>query len=370
MMSNSKGYIPELESIRGLAAFTVLMEHWISFGSFHSAGFSVLLSCIHEASSLAVLVFFVLSGFVLSYVLDNENQNINAPTLAVRFWIRRIFRIYPLALAVVLTAFAFFGSIDRWYIDLSRWAKYNDFSWNSLTYSLLLLSSDLNTPGWTLKYELTGYMLMPLAFLSVSRRGLARVIPMTLGVIGFGALALFWSGWWMLASNFAWGFVAYLIWSGRIRVRKGPLVPALLVVGLITAIVEIGSTHQYERAVTTGLGIAAALLLILWAPPRYSEFLRLRPLRWLGRVSYSVYLLHYPIMWITGAALTRGRVNTDNVWWWLVIGLTGVVGTLILSDFTFRWIEKPCHRLGISLASRVRLMIATGIDGPKETPLI
>ncbi len=120
-----KKYFRELESIRGLAAFTVLLEHWVSFGRIKSPIFSWLIAATLDASGLAVLTFFVLSGFVLTHVLNEDNNNDGTATLVARFWIRRIFRIYPLAIIVVLAAFLFFGSIDRFVIDLHRWAKYS-----------------------------------------------------------------------------------------------------------------------------------------------------------------------------------------------------------------------------------------------------
>ncbi len=349
----TKRYFGELESIRGLAAFSVLLEHWVSFGRIKGPIFSWLTAATLDASGLAILTFFVLSGFVLTHVLNEDSNNDGAATLVARFWIRRIFRIYPLAILVVLAAFLFFGAIDYFVIDLSRWPKYNRFDLHTLVYNMLLMDSLLNTPGWTLKYEIVGYALIPFAFLTVSVKGAGKLIAFAILVAAYFYMSVQWASWLRLSSGFAAGFVAYYAYQEIKETRLSRwLAAGLFLVAVVALIIHMGQAQILDRAPTTTVGIAAVLLLLLSAPSSYSEVLRSGPLRWLGRVSYSVYLVHYPIMWTAASAVNYGHAVV-SVWGWLAVGAVGVGGTFLLAPLSFRYIEAPGRVLGAVLANRV-----------------
>jgi peptidoglycan/LPS O-acetylase OafA/YrhL len=346
-------YFPELESIRGLAALMVLFEHYVSFGRVGGPVFASLLVMITHLATLAVLTFFVLSGFVLTHALVEDSPRHNVARLVMRFWIRRVFRIWPLAIIVILAAFLFFGGVDRYVISLSRWAKYSDFSWNTLIGNLLFMNSSLNTPGWTLKYEIAGYALLPFTFLSVVLKGAGRYIALCILVAGYFLVPYTWPSWPLLSAGFVTGFSAYYGYR-MIRVkglsRAGTLILACAGVAPVSVWAAMPENQFLYPLASIGISCLLVLILLL---PRQTEFLRSRWARRLGQISFSIYLVHYPIMWAFAAAVTGGHVTTDNLWTWLFIGCVTIPTTFLVAFSTYRFIEAPARAFGARVSNKV-----------------
>ena len=128
-----KIYFENLNAIRFIAAFLVIIHHIEQFKSLlHLPNYfnHVFISIIGK---LGVVMFFVLSGFLISYLLFKE-QEVTGTISVKDFYIRRILRIWPLYFLIVLSAFFVFPFID--FLTLDKFPK--SVVWHGLVYKLAL----------------------------------------------------------------------------------------------------------------------------------------------------------------------------------------------------------------------------------------
>lgn len=376
--SRSFTFLPErlasLDGLRGIAALVVLVHHeamtvptlaasyyesaaqpvrgsvawWLSFTPLHLAW----------AGTEAVFLFFVLSGIVL--VL---------PALRTRgfdwvaYYPRRLVRIHgPVACAVAL---AFVGQllVPRFNDHrLGRWVvlRPNETTLVDLLKDLTLMqgTSGLNSPLWSLRWEVVFSALLPLfvALAIVARRFPRTALLAALAVVAVGSLLdvdnLFY------LPMFALGALLIGSWD-RIAPRARALArrrwpwPVLLVGAALLGTVSwwaegLGVSKQVAQA-NAWLEVPAVLVLLLaaafWPPLR--RLLEVRVVQWLGRISFSLYLVHEPI--VTG---TRLLLFPHGVSTWVSIAVSAPIALLVAHAFA-RVVEAPFHRLSRTVGRRV-----------------
>ena len=151
---------PNLDLLRSLAVTTVLADHLVPTLKF-LIGYDnpALLALTLHIGHAGVLAFFVHTSLVLMYSLDRLDRSGHG-LLAVRFYIRRVFRIYPLSVFCIATALL----LD---IPAMTWRSTEPITWK-VTLANLLLIQNLWTkqsvlgPLWSLPYEVQMYLVLPL----------------------------------------------------------------------------------------------------------------------------------------------------------------------------------------------------------------
>ena len=335
-------YRADLDGLRAVAVSAVLLFHY---------GFGL------PGGFVGVDVFFVLSGYLITAIVWAEVAR--GTFSLVAFYERRIRRIVP-ALAVMLlacgTAFFFvFLPEDMWLLARSEFAAAL-FGTNILFHQIasdyfdadnLTLQPLLHT--WSLAVEAQFYLVYPLALLALG--GKARRVVATLAVAAVLSLAF---GQWevhlhpvaafYLLPGRAWellvgGLVAFAVRRGGVADRPfGVRLPGLATVAGLAAIAAAALLFD---AATPFPGVAAllpclgAVLVIFGGGHRNaaSAWLGARPLAALGRISYSLYLWHWPVLvfahYRTSTALT---VTTR---------LMMLAATLGLSIASYAVVERP-----------------------------
>ena len=311
-----------LDSLRGLAALAVLFNHCLhlfpEFVARDSPPTTWLGVALKETPLWmlvdghgAVLVFFVLSGFVLSLPFLAGT----APSWPV-FAARRFARLYPpYAAALLLAALlqARFGAllprdVTSW-IANANWTDPLDAR-TAADYAFMTGARiSLNNPVWSLAHEMRISLVLPLLLLPLRRFGARAGL-----VTGLALLACYLAlrgtggheatGVAGLTALYAAMFVLGALMAGqrdRLRAVRAEAVPVLLV---LAAAVIFWRTWQDE--ITTAA--AAALIAAVLIPGPVARFCALRPIRFLGRISYSLYLIHMPVL-LTLLALLRGVVS-------------------------------------------------------------
>lgn len=383
-LSAPSGRLRSLDGLRGIAAAVVLVHHglltvpslaaayspaempaptsgpafWLSFTPLH----------LFWAGTEAVYLFFVLSGLVL--VL---------PVLAAKrfdwfgYFPRRLVRLYgPVAAAVVLGLILVLLVPRYDGAGLGVWVngRPNSYSPYQVLQDLYLLSgaSDVVSPLWSLQWELIFSLALPLVvlFIDMGRRFLGLkllliAVSTTLGTLwGNGAfwyLPLFAIGA-LLASE--WGRLGQFF--GRLG-RRAWFWPVVLVaavllttsawwlvgVGLQGVVVASPVGAAVLSVVQRWAAVAGVTLLILaaafWRPARAS--LELRPAQWLGKVSFSLYLVHEPI--ILAVRFATAPLGFPS-WAGLLISLPLALGVAQLFSM---FVELPFHRLSREVGRRV-----------------
>ena len=353
--------LPALDSIRGLAALAVVINHLFDLSMAVGdppAGYTAapLAPALERllASPLAILwngpgavaLFFVLSGFVLSIPWHHQQ----APSYRV-FAIRRLCRIYlPYAAAVALSmilAAALFDlrppGISRWFQD-ENWTTRPDLA--AVADHLLMLGHHnwFDNPVWSLNHEMRISLLFPLLVWPLIRFGWPAAALGTIALYGAAGVITRTFGWDYPSAEIAASvrFAAFFVlgaWLGAVAPRiaacparwRTPAAWAALLVGLLTL---WAWREPATRAIGSALVITAALI-----PGAIQSTLLRAPLRTLGRISYSLYLVHLPLI-LTLVCLLTPTIPLP------LIALAGLALALPAAALFHRAVEAPAQRLG------------------------
>jgi peptidoglycan/LPS O-acetylase OafA/YrhL len=302
-------YRPDLEGLRGVAILLVLLCHVRIPGA--------------EAGFVGVDVFFVLSGFLITGLLVNERERTGRIALGP-FYARRARRIFPAA-ALVLAATLMTAQLVLSPLDLRRIADDGlaaSLSLANMRYAVdatdyfALVDTSPMLHFWSLAVEEQFYLLWPILLLTVSRIGRPRVAMAALATAVLGGSFVLCSA--LTDPSSAWAYFslptrAWQLAAGGLLALSAPLlgrVPHAVAaaVGWLGAallgasLVAIGPTTAYPGLASLLPTLGAVALIasggILGSPGWLA--LATAPVRWLGRISYSLYLWHWPIRRIPG----------------------------------------------------------------------
>jgi peptidoglycan/LPS O-acetylase OafA/YrhL len=238
-----------------------------------------------------VTLFFVVSGFVLTLLLDGMKAA-GRPGIAVQFLISRIFRIYPAVIVIVLG----FALLEPDFILNGAPER----SWDSTMQDALLIRSTMVWPTWSARVEVAGTPILLIAWLLRERFGWRA--PLLLGGV-------------LLAVSFPHELYAddeigqhlYLLIIGMLVADSRALfdrLPRLLAVPLVLAIFPVCAWARPNLGWHSSWAIAieAACCFVLAGALAYgsvpTRWLEHPSLRFFGRISYSFYLVHFVVLFV------------------------------------------------------------------------
>jgi len=340
--TESKFY-PELESLRGLAALLVMLYHlpaWIP-------GYESLPVISH--GYLMVDLFFVLSGFVIALHYHDRIRN---SAQFFYFMKLRWIRLYPVHF-VFLVLFLL--------LECAKWvahrhgmggAEFQAFSqngWTGLVQHFFLVqglgifpggAGTFNGPSWSISTEFYTYALFAAAGLMMNRRPAAFVLALlALGAILFNGA---WGGWIGQYEEFLRCIYGFFVGVLAFEFRQlGAKIAAHQLVRWLVPLLILALLASPVR-VDTGVAIIVPLSgLMIWCLLQsHSRALNLPPVKWLGVVSYSLYMSHDLVIWIVTQAthfIFKSLVGIQAlVAYALTIGLA-----LLVAKLTFEILERP-----------------------------
>lgn len=362
MSRQTIAYQPALDGTRAFAVAAVLVFHggvsWMSGGY------------------LGVSVFFTLSGYLITSLLLTENQR-SGKIDAAAFYTRRARRLLPASfvciVAVCLMAWAgWFSGVSNLKRDVLG-AVFQVFNWVKLasgeSYAdLTAAQAGLKKPldhYWSLAIEEQFYWMWPLAFiglLAFARRRRIRILVVVAVITALSAIAApviaqvwgpdaaYWSTPARICEILAGALVACWLHGRAVPGGVAPLAPiAFGVLAVACVLFPDGSGPAYEGALPLVAAVSAALIVGLQAPGPLRTMLSARPLIGLGKISYGVYLYHWPIF-----------VLIDRRGWDVPVGVSLALKcaiTLVVSVASYYLIEKPI-RLATWMPPRRTLVAA------------
>jgi peptidoglycan/LPS O-acetylase OafA/YrhL len=368
MNPNSKQFFGGLESLRGIAALVVVLYHaeWM-IPSYRSL--------FVRNGYLMVDLFFVLSGFVICH---NYGRKINTAKDIVQFMLLRLGRLYPLHLFFLMI---FLGIEIAKYMAESRFGFVphvtHAFSLNNLPSflaSLMLLQSffpstnlSFDAPSWSISVEFYTYLVFAaVAVIFPGKRKMTLVSCLLISLVVF--LLGFWPAEGLHMNRPGVSFLrcilgfftgtfayqAYGQYQPYIARWSRVLIPCLGIV--LLCFLSLNSNPALDFS---ALPLFAFLIVAIAAAPEnhigWDNILNSAPLRWLGKVSYSIYMSHMAILMAMDRLCAFAQKHSSaeaHDWLCLVFAIPTMALVLIVSQLTYKWIERPGQKMFRGLAAK------------------
>lgn len=351
-------YRPDIDALRAFAVVPVVLFHLGA--SWLPGGF------------LGVDVFFVISGYLITTLLFRELHAAGIDLWA--FWRRRILRILPALMLVVLVTFIV-GHIvlyapDRYMLainaagallslgNITHWRNYGGY-WSGDAND----SPFLHT--WSLGVEEQFYILYPLVLFAAWNLLKQRT-------------------WWLLVAGLVCGTALYIVASQRspaaafyllptrawellagavvaaANLRSAPsktLGSAMSVSGLVLVLTAYVMATEQQQVVGALLAVTGATLVVgAGSPNAFSALgLTMRPLIVIGLISYSIYLWHWPLIVLGGALEERNQIEISPAFYFMA--------SLVLGWVSWRFVETPARRTRYRWAPVLLLTTAVVMAG-------
>jgi peptidoglycan/LPS O-acetylase OafA/YrhL len=361
---NATTMIAGLDGVRALAIILVILLHGavIGFGW------------------VGVNVFFVLSGFLITRILLRDLE-LPARPYFTRFYGRRSLRIFPIYYAYLLglAVLVFTPAIRDHFnaaaaVTPSQLLFASTYTYDFYHASSAFVHSTSLSHFWSLAVEEQFYLIWPLALRYIGKR---RLPAACLAIILAGplvriAIAELWSSLpfaspisaqnvYVLPFShfdaFATGALLTVWRPGRVSKRAyAGLFASTLALGALASRrplslfprelgfpLLLGAGHAYIWGYTLVNILSAGLMMLAMNDDVVRRVFEWRPLKYLGKVSYGVYVYHYLVLSLIDLVIAR-KMGRSVATQWLTVGI-GVPVTLAVSAISFRFFEEPILRL-------------------------
>ena len=333
-----------LTGLRGLAAWLVVVFH-TRVALVHTL--PPWLYRIADKGYLAVDLFFILSGFVLWHAYGERLAGQGLPG-ALRFWWRRLARIWPLH-AVMLG-----GCVALALVLAATGRDTSAYPWQELPLHILLIQNwgftprlSWNDPAWSISCEMAAYLLFPalVAIAPWPRLRISALLAVAAGLLGFialyfgmvGAGSLTWdvphTGLARCLPEFMLGMMLRLLWP---HWHDHPLAT---LTAWAACLIALALGRITAESAVAPIGFAALILALAFGHGWPARLLASPPLRILGEISYATYLAHYLLFTLFKLAFVKGAPL-------ITIPQLGAYLALVLgaSFALYHAVEKPAQR--------------------------
>lgn len=365
--TDTKPHYELLDGLRGVAALLVVFYHIFEGLSFAAGG--TLITTINHGY-LAVDFFFILSGFVIGYAYDDRwKRNM---TLG-NFFTRRLIRLHPMIImGTIIGAITFCiqGSVQwdgshvatsavmlallaaMFFIPAYPGAGY-DVRGNGEMFSL-------NGPSWSLFFEYIGNILYALFIHRLSNRGLAILVALSgiglawfalFDIVGYGMLGV---GWTLDGANF-WGGMLRMLFPFSlgmllsrhfrpIKIRGAFWIcSAVLLILFCVPYIE-GKSPVCLNGVYELICTALIFPALVWiaASGKTTDKQSTRICRFLGDISFPLYAIHYPLMYLFYAWLIKNKLYTFTECWQMAALV--YTGSILLAYLCLKCYDEPVRK--------------------------
>ena len=363
-MSNNKSkYLPSIDSLRALAVLAVIIYHVDV--NYLPGGF------------LGVDLFFVLSGYLISSLIIKEYRKTGSLNL-YNFYIRRARRLLPAVyfmITVGLVVMVLFNEVllRKSHLDAIFGYIYSSNWWyifHKLDYFDSFGAQSPFKHLWSLAIEEQFYMIFPLLFLLVngkkkSKGGTYKLnknfLYVVLGLILVSLIAyilLFdinnisriYFGTDTRAFSLLVGVVGAILYPmerlhSKVTPQQNMIYSVVSLVSIATLITVMIYTSEYNTWLYRGGFLLVAILgliVIISSGKQHtlmSKLLSFKPIVFIGKISYSLYLWHFPILVLTTPVSEIGNPN-------IIFVILRVILTFILATASYVFVETPIRKLG------------------------
>ena len=373
VFSDTKPHYELLDGLRGVAAILVVFYHIFEGFSFaeltNAAGEGVISTLNH--GHIAVDFFFILSGFVISYAYDDRWGKMSIGD----FFKRRLIRLHPMVVMGALVGAATFVAVGcrQWDGDVAP----TGFVALALLLTMFMVPAlpglpyevrgngemfPLNGPAWSLFFEYIGNILYALFIRRLSTKALA-VLTVALGIVHawffvgnvseYGCVGV---GWTIDSVNF-WGGLVRMLFPftmgmllartfvpRKSKIRGAFWISTIILIAIFSMPYIASDGNVSVNSLYEVVCIAAIFPLIVWmgACGVCGNGITARINKILGDISYPLYIVHYPIMYIFYAWLIEEKRYTLGDTW--LVALMVVAASILLAFLLLKFYDEPVRR--------------------------
>lgn len=347
--------IASLTGLRGIAATWVLLFHIGNQTGRSHPEIGRVLDWLAGGGFLGVDLFFVLSGFVIALNYSGAKAPTDFPSY-LSFLQKRLARVYPVHLFVLLVLVAGVGLMHLLSIRVARpWSR----DTAGLVESAFLvhgwafpIRTTWNIPSWSVSTEWLAYLLFPLVSLIATRLQsrltklmavavLLCILPYVVstfllrGTMAFGLPRI--------AVEFSLGVLLHSIWSSSPKASFTGREQWMAVVLALMLGNYFALTIGEQKALMVAPILAGGLIWVLAGGSADSSCLKSAPAQYLGRISYSLYIVHG--VWILFAqSLLRHLHWTTSTLHWSAVMFVVFAGSIASAHLLYSRIEEPARQ--------------------------
>lgn len=365
--ADSKPHYDLLDGLRGVAALLVVWYH--VFEGYAFAGGSATIEGINHGY-LAVDFFFILSGFVIGYAYDDRwSKNLTMKD----FFKRRLIRLHPMVIMGVVLGVITFCIQGRVQWDGTHVAT--SMIMLSVLCSLFFIPAipgagyevrgngemfPLNGPSWSLFFEYIGNILYALFIRRLSTKALGVLVILlgagltafaTLDVSGYGNIGV---GWTLDGVNFAGGLMRMLfpftmgMFLSRIfkpiKVRGAFWICSAVLLALFSVPYLEGTEPISMNGLFEMFCVIVVFPILIWlgASGSTTDKHSAKICKFLGDISFPLYIIHYPFMYLFYAWLIEKQLYTLGETWQVVLCV--YIGCVIIAYLCLKLYDEPVRR--------------------------
>lgn len=362
--------LPGLHALRVIAAVSVYIGHCI-FWSAHWLPLNGATTSVASNVTIGLQLFYVVSAFSLMYSMRVHDLT---PDWTKNFYIRRFWRIAPLFYVMMVVD----GIIT--YFREDRTPSVVEVIVNALFVNNLTpqYTSSMVYTGWSVSVEMLFYSIFPLVFIHIRTLNRGIIFAVVTTIVSQASrlyldtipqpLNSTYGDWSVIVQMqyFAFGTLAYLVYE---RLKQGgfatpaPMVKTALrhavFIAPLAAIVAISALYKDEmvamrRIDLTLIGIGFGVLTVWFSVLRIPA-LNWGPIQYFGERSYSLYLLHTPVIFMMQPLIIQMfQWFERGIGAWAIIPVLIIVYVpiMIVSMITYAWIERTGMDVGRRLRSK------------------
>jgi peptidoglycan/LPS O-acetylase OafA/YrhL len=355
-------WFPGLNGLRFLAAGMVVIMH--IHNNMGVSGLPQLPAWpILFKGLTAVSFFFVLSGFLITYLLLREQQSTN--TISIKsFYLRRVFRIWPLYFIIVAAGILFY-----WKIVPALHLQFENAYPHGLAIALYvfflanLMNSLYHVGGmlhitWSIAVEEQFYLFWAPMVKKFSNKILFLITMVTLASLALhalntlhvfhcskemhafiGTLQFHYMG---FGAGFAWLLFSRKQWLLKLPFFSNKLLQSICLISLVSYFFFYMKTVMGDLVSPIPLAMLFGWLIINVSSNSNSIIsLENKPLNYLGKISYGIYMYHMPVVYATSFLFKKYLFLTTTPVYFPLFFLTVFIFTISIASFSYFYIEQP-----------------------------
>ncbi len=338
MQMTEKIHFRTLDCLRGVAAITVMLHH--NGRALAPGGY------------LAVDFFFILSGFVIPFSYE---EKLRSGMSFSNFLGRRLIRLYPMIIAGSLAGL--FAAILQ---NAYRLRDVGVFDYaSSLILSIALIPQlsgtnfgseffPFNVVVWSLFYELAANILYGAGGYRLGAKGICGLVVLSVALaaamsaLGLFRLDNFWTGIPRISFGFCTGMALYKLYASGAMRKLWPATFRPRAIPLSIFLLAVFAAPNDATPAYIILALAASIAIIIAAIAAESPGGNYPMQKFLGDISYPLYLLHRPLTVVLAIAMSGFLGETPAMrWMFLLISSTAIIG---FSFVVFRYCDAPLRR--------------------------